>query len=241
MTTHPSSTRERARNLSKCFVVGSLLAAGPAGSAFAQLSQVAWAPGEWLMPLGTFCRADKCGIPLGSTGLPYGEIIFVPIYVPSGQSATNIAFNVMSAPNGPLDKIRLGVYRSDGGNGAPGTLISDLGETQVGATGTQATPLFQTVSFPAMTFNSTGIVYIAMQVKSPQSALTFIMSNPYFQVSVGGNLVSLTTADPFVSTGDTQAYGQRTASTMMFPYAPFPAHAVAKFRWNLVPWFGLGH
>ena len=123
MTTHPSSTRERARNLSKCFVVGSLLAAGPAGSAFAQLSQVAWAPGEWLMPLGTFCRADKCGIPLVSTGLPYGEIIFVPIYVPSGQSATNIAFNVMSAPNGPLDKIRLGVYRSDGGNGAPGTLI----------------------------------------------------------------------------------------------------------------------
>ena len=102
-------------------------------------------------------------------------------------------------------------------------------------------PRFQTVSFPPIAFNSTGIVYIAIQRKSPKSALTFIMSNPFFQVSVGGNLVSLTTADPFVSTGDTQAYGQRTASTMMFPYAPFPAHAVAKFRWNLVPWFGLGH
>jgi hypothetical protein len=257
MTTQHNSTRSHViSTLRKSLILAATLGAiwSQPAAATGGLAIVAWAPGESLMPLGTFCRADQCGIPLRSTGLPYGEIIFVPIFVPSGEAATNIVFNSMSAPNGPLDVIRLALYRSDGAHGAPGTLISDLGETTVGAPGTpgtQAAPRFQTVSFPGITFDSTGIVYIALQAKSRNSTLTFIMSNPFFQASVGGNLagnpgwgerfVSLTTANPFISVGDTQGYGQRPASTMLFTYAPFPARAVPDGRWNLVPWFGLGH
>ena len=171
-------------------------------AAATESSTAVWPAGSWLVPPGWFG-------PNSEILLSYGTAYFTPVLLPANSSVTKLGIS----QGGPADNagqlIRLCLYRSNG-NGMPGTLLKDGGETaMVTATG------FDVVNFASVTTGVSKIFWIDAQLKQPSLAQFEVEEFPQ-----GGSITSNSAlAELTIGTTNGSTYSSPT------PYGPCPAIA----------------